>query len=108
MTCAKQDTIAVICNEGRLWVGSNWCAEPQEECPRGDMPSGEGYDLCKDICRQHSHAEVDVCEKAGKGARGGTLYLIGHTYCCDSCKETMTRYGIKKIVICKEGEGILI
>ena len=99
--CAKQTTIAVIENEGEFWVGSNWCANPQEECPRYDMKSGEGYELCKEICKQHAHAEVDACLNAGEKAKGGTLYLIGHTYCCDNCKRVMEEHGIQNIIICK-------
>ena len=97
--CAKQTTIAVIENQGRCWVGSNWCETPQTQCPRQDMPSGVGYELCKSVCQQPYHAEVDACRKAGKKAGGGTLYLIGHSYCCDTCKTVMTQYGIKSIVI---------
>ena len=97
--CAKQSVTAVIVNKGNFWVGSNWCENPQEICPRKDMPSGVGYELCKDICKQKYHAEVDVCMKAGENARGGTLYLMGHTYCCDDCKKVMSEHGIEKIVI---------
>ena len=99
--CAKQTTVAVIMNNGEFWVGSNWCVNPQKVCPRGDLPTGEGYEMCKDICGQSHHAEVDACMNAGDGARGGTLYLIGHTYCCDDCKRVMDSYGIEKVVICE-------
>ena len=99
MTCAKQTTIAIITNGTEFWVGSNWCANPQETCPRGDLPTGEGYELCKSICDQQSHAEVDACLNAGLRAEGGDLYLIGHTYCCDNCKEVMKQHGIKNIYI---------
>jgi len=82
-----------------LWVGSNWCENPQKECPRKNMKTGEGYELCKSICGQKSHAEVDACQKAGEGARGAALYLIGHYYCCDNCKRVMDSYGIARVVI---------
>ncbi len=100
--CVKQTTIAIIVNKGKFWVGSNWCESSQEECPRGNMKSGEGYHLCKEICKQGNHAEVDACIKAGKDAKGGTLYLIGHTYCCDNCKKVMKEYEIKKVIIVQE------
>ena len=99
MTCVKQTTIAIIKNGTEFWVGSNWCESPQKECPRKDFPTGEGYELCKSICKQKNHAEVDVCLKAGEGANGSDLYLIGHYYCCESCKQTMKEYGIKNIHI---------
>ena len=97
--CTKQEVMAIIENNGRFWIDSNWCYNPQKVCPRKDMKTGEGYELCKDICKQTNHAEVNACFKAGEGARGGTLYLIGHTYCCDDCKKVMDEYGIKKVVI---------
>ena len=73
-----------------------------EECPRKDLPTGVGYDLCKKVCKQKHHAEVDACLKAGKEAQGGTLFLIGHTYCCDACKKVMDEHGIKKAIICSD------
>lgn len=97
--CKKQEVIAIIENQGNYWVGPNFCLNAQEICPRKGMSSGVGYDLCKSVCQQLSHAEVDACSRAGGNARGGTLYLIGHTYCCDNCKDIMNQYGIKKVVI---------
>lgn len=97
--CKKQTTIAVIVNNGRYWTGSNWVNDEQAVCPREGMKSGEGYHLCKEICNQPSHAEVDACLQAGENARGGTLYLIGHTYCCDNCLRVMKEHGIKDYVI---------
>jgi len=99
MTCAKQLTMAVIVSGLNYYVGSNWCKTPQIECPRKDMPSGVGYKLCQTICHQPNHAEIDACINAGIMAKGATLYLIGHTYCCDNCKKIMKRYGIKNIII---------
>jgi deoxycytidylate deaminase len=93
--CAKQETIAVIITpENKVFVGTNWCENPQEVCPRKDLPTGVGYEMCKNICKQQAHAEVDACRKAGKEANGADLYLIGHYYCCDNCKEIMEQYGI--------------
>ena len=97
--CAKQTTIAIIVNDGKFWVGTNSCRSPQDECPRDGMPTGVGYDKCREVCRQYNHAEVNACHLAGKGARGGTLYLIGHTYCCDSCQSVMNGSGIKNVII---------
>jgi len=99
MTCAKQTTIAIITKGAKFWVGSNHCENPQVTCPRAGMKTGEGYDLCKTICLQQNHAEVDACLKAGDGAKGADLYLIGHTYCCDRCKAVMTLHGIRDIHI---------
>ena len=81
-------------------MGSNEIHADIGECPRKGMKTGEGYDLCKSVCNQRYHAEVDACHKAGPSkTKGATLYLIGHTYCCDYCKNVMNDYGIKNVII---------
>ena len=98
--CAKQTcTAIVICPNGEWYVGYNWCASPQQECPRKDLPTRVGYEMCKDICLQHSHAEVDACERAGDSAKGATMLVLGHYYCCESCLKAMEKAGIKKVFI---------
>lgn len=92
--CAKQTTIAIIINNGEVFIGSNWCEKPQKECPRKGMKTGEGYHLCSEICGQKFHAEVDACLNAKKKANGGKLYLYGHYYFCDNCIKTMKKYGL--------------
>ena len=102
MTCAKQKTTAIVVNGGNAWVGTNECDNPQEVCPKIGMKTGKGYLICKKVCGQKNHAEASACIKAGQGARGATLYLIGHYYACDSCKSIMDEYGIKEVKILKE------
>lgn len=97
--CKKQTVVAIIENEGRYWIGSNYCLKPQKKCPRAKYPSGEGYKACNLICEQPGHAEYMACMSAGYDADGGTLYLIGHDHCCDDCKRVMKDVGIKKVVI---------
>lgn len=97
--CAKQITIAIIENKGEYWIGTNWCGSPQKKCPRGDMPSGEGYDLCKSICHQTGHAEENAIKEAGKKSKGSVLYLIGHTRICDNCQKLIDQAGISKTII---------
>lgn len=99
--CAKQNVLAVIVNGNEIFTGSNGCLNPQNKCPRKNMKSGSGYELCKDICQQPNHAEISACILAGKYANGSTLYLFGHTYCCDNCKKVMDKCGIKEVVFMK-------
>jgi deoxycytidylate deaminase len=99
--CAKLTVIAIIENYGRYWIGTNFCRKPQKKCPRRSLTSGSGYNLCKTYCGQPYHAEEDACIQAGALAKGATLYLIGHIYCCDNCKKVVKEYGIKKVVIGK-------
>jgi len=100
--CAKLTVVAIIEKDGKFFVGSNYCYNPQKKCPRRSLTTGSGYLLCRKICMQRHHAEVDCCRKAGrKNTEGNTMYLIGHHYCCDKCKEVIKRYGIKKVIINK-------
>lgn len=82
-------------------MGTNEIHADIGECPR-DMQgfkTGKGYHLCKEVCLQKYHAEVDACMKAGKSAEGGTLYLMGHTYACDNCIQVMENHKIARFVI---------
>lgn len=100
--CKKQTTVAIIMKDGFLVsMGTNEIHADVLECPRLGMASGTGYELCASVCKQNHHAEVDACLKAGEAARGGTLYLIGHTYCCDNCKRVMDEHGIIDIKLCE-------
>ena len=99
LKCAKQTTIAIIENNGKYWIGTNWCKNPQEECPRKDLPTGVGYEKCNDICNQQYHAEEDACIEAGDNAKGGKLILFGHYYCCSNCKAIMDKNGITQTII---------
>lgn len=102
MTCAKQRVVATIVTpDGFTYVGENLCENPQTVCPRdaAGYKTGEGYELCKSICNQGSHAEVAAINLAGDACSGSTLYLTGHTYACDSCKSAAFGAGISSIVI---------
>ena len=100
--CAKQIVSATIVTEdGHVFYGQNDCENPQTVCPRdtAGCKSGEGYEMCKDICQQTGHAEINALTRAGDAANGATLFLQGHTYACDPCKEAAIAAGIKRIVI---------
>jgi len=98
--CKKQTTIAIIVKDGQfVAMGINEIHADIGECPRKGLKSGVGYELCKSECKQKHHAEVDACLKAGEKARGGTLILIGHSYCCNNCKKVMDEHGIVEVKI---------
>ena len=98
LSCAKQKVMAVLITpRGEHYVGTNWCARPQEVCPRklAEYRSGEGYKLCEEVCGQLHHAEIDACAKAGlEGAVGGVMLIFGHTYCCEKCIQVMRTAGV--------------
>lgn len=98
--CAKQTVKAtVITIDGAVFIGTNHCNRPQSVCPRADMASGVGYELCKSVCDQPAHAEVNALALAGEKAQGATLYLEGHTYACDNCQACANHTGITQIII---------
>jgi len=98
--CAKQVvTATIITPEGQRFVGTNWVERPQSKCPRADMPTGVGYELCASVCAQSGHAEIDALRLARGKTRGATLYLEGHTYACEPCKAACKAAGIHKIIV---------
>lgn len=101
MTCARRFIRAtVIASDGiRRFVGTNHVNSPQEHCPREGMPTGVGWELCKSVCDQPAHAEVNACRLAGIAAVGGRLYLEGHSYVCDDCRRIANEHGISEIII---------
>lgn len=102
MTCAKQVVKAkLVTSCGLEFIGTNHCDNPQETCPRdaAGYASGEGYHMCANICGQKYHAEEDAILKAQGLARGSIIYLSGHTYACNPCKELADKFGVLDIVI---------
>jgi deoxycytidylate deaminase len=99
VTCAKRQTRAtLIAPDGQRFIGTNYVNNPQAVCPRAGMATGVGYELCKSVCDQPNHAEVNACLAAGRSARGGTLYLEGHYYACEPCKRVCAEHGVAEIV----------
>ncbi len=98
--CAKQTVVAtIVAADGTRYSSSNYTMRPQAACPRAGMATGEGYELCKSVCEQPGHAETNAIRLAGPNARGGTLYLEGHTYACGPCALAAVEAGILGIKI---------
>ena len=98
--CAKQVvTATVVAVTGRRFIGINYVNNPQGACPRADMPTGVDYELCRSVCDQPAHAEINALKAAGAEAHGATLYLEGHTYACRTCQVAAYAAGVIDIVI---------
>ena len=97
--CAKQQVLAILKNKDKIYIGKNDCATPQKVCPRCGMESGVGYHLCKEVCRQECHAEIDACLKAGKDAKGALMVLYGINYCCSDCIVVMKQYEVWAVLL---------
>lgn len=106
MTCKKQTVVFLIFNiENKIVsIGTNYCKNPQLVCPREIMncKTGEGYELCKNICNQEYHAEIDSINNLNNIDIPSFGLLIGHTYCCDNCLQKLNIVGITNIIIIKE------
>lgn len=95
MTCAKKQVFAYLhARDGRVFVGTNDCRNPQPACPRAP---GEGYEKCRTICDQTGHAETNVLRAAGDAARDSTVLLVGHDHYCRACQGALFDAGVKWI-----------
>lgn len=99
--CAKQVVRATVKTaQGRYFVSSNYVEHaPNGGCPRSGMRTGEGYELCREVCGQRDHAEINALRLAGAKAKGGRLFIEGHTYACEPCRQAAVEAGIIEIVI---------
>ena len=98
--CVKQTvTATVMATNGDLYIATSHCMRPQVICPRAEMPTGEGYHLCRDICLQPAHAELNALAFAGMRAIGAKLIVEGHTYACNSCEVGARAAGVVTLVV---------
>jgi len=97
LPCRNRAVIAIlISQDGEMFFGSNGIAVQREKCPRIElnMKRGEGWQICRDECGQHNHAEIAAIESAGPKAAGGTLYLFGHDTICAKCLKILRQAGV--------------
>jgi hypothetical protein len=95
--------VAILVKDGKpISIGSNY----HTDCKREGMPTGEGYELCSG-CDFTNHAEA-IALYNGTGSlelnsiAEAKLYLYGHTYACDSCRDIAENYGVEIITTGKE------
>lgn len=90
--CAKVTVrCTLVAADGGRIVGTNYCRNPQQVCPRAP---GEGYEKCTSICDQAGHAEAVAVALAGTRARGTRAYLECHTYACMACQHALFGAGV--------------
>jgi len=95
--CAKLVVgCTLVAADGERIFGANWCANPQEVCPR---EPGEDYTKCTTICQQLGHAEEVALKEAGNKAKGARAILEGHTYACRDCQEALFSAGVVSLEI---------
>lgn len=90
--------IAVIIKDDQV---ISWGTNEHDDCKRIGYPTGEGYELCEG-CQPHNHAEQKAIRNADESVEGAYMFLMGHTYACDSCREVAKMAGIRDIVVVDE------
>jgi len=96
--CALRTVVAiVVAKGGDAFVGTNKCLRPRAKCPR--LVDDGGYEMCKEMCGQLGHAEIDALQKAGRKARGATLVLVGHNHLCKGCLDACKAAGVARVAV---------
>ena len=109
--CSWWQTGAVIVkDEELLGKGAN-TGQWQPFCPRYEQgcKTGEGYDLCKNICKQTGHAEITAIQDAitnKQNLRHADLYLFGHWWCCKNCWNAIIAQHIQCVYLLKNAHNI--
>lgn len=113
-------TATLVSTDGDTFQSTNFCRMPQTVCPReteGFGP-GEGYHLCKDVCGQRGHAEVNVIDFAlGHGihkVRNAKLYVdydlrvdngVDSARVCGACNTYADAAGVGEVILGKPPVG---
>ena len=105
--CAKQIVTCEIVNmdTGERVYGENYCLNAQEVCPRGDLPSGQGYHLCTTVCKQAGHAEemaLTAIPFHRRPLNRWVAYVYGHSYICSSCHSRLREAGVGRIIVMRD------
>lgn len=103
--CNKREVVATIVTPGgQRFVGRNDVEARQATCPRAGMATGEGYELCRDVCRQTGHAEVMAVRalqaETPLAPIGSVCYIEGHSYACDDCLRALAMAGVRAVRFC--------
>ena len=102
--CKRRTVMAVVVSENGVYFGYNYCDNEVDVCPRTvrGCATHEGYNLCREVCDQPAHAEVNAINAAGADAKGAELHVFGHDHACDACIKAANDAGIKKITLIEE------
>lgn len=79
---------------------TNSCKHEGVSCPRINLPSGEGYDLCR-----AKHAEIALIDKVNNMTKGldvwyvPVVWVYGHYYACEQCASALKSMGVEEVRI---------
>lgn len=73
-----------------------------------NMPTGEGYDLCKGCSPKYHSEAATVTDAKAKNAdiAGAALYLWGHWWCCKDCWDVMVASGVHQVYLLENSETL--
>lgn len=102
--CLKQPTAAIIVRNGEIIGRGVNAGKRVKICPRvvRGCLTGEGYELCRVVCRQKGHGEVMAIRDAqsrGNDLKGASIYLDGHWWVCESCWNEIIKAGISRVFL---------
>lgn len=99
--CAKKQTAAGTYVDNLLIFAVNYCEYQGDNCPRLNMPSGQGYELCK---ANHAEANLAAKIKASGKMSDGIAWVAGHYWACEPCASALKAVGVKEIRV-REAES---
>lgn len=97
--CQDKTIVAVLRSNGRVFFGINGISENMTYCPRNVMEMGvnQGYSMCRSICRQESHAEVDTIDTWLRNSTANDtaeISIYGTGKICDNCMALLQKFNV--------------
>lgn len=97
--CQDKTIVAVLRSNGRVFFGINGISETMTYCPRNVMEMGvnQGYSMCRNVCRQESHAEVDAIDtwlRNSKADDTAEISIYGTGKICDNCMALLQKFNV--------------
>ena len=92
--CAKKQIAAGTFVNGAWVRASNTCNYDGLVCPRLELPTSQGYDLCR-----AEHAESRLADELLEFGlvSDGIAWVLGHYYVCEPCAAKLKSVGVKEI-----------
>lgn len=104
--CKDRTVMAALeTSTGNVYFGFNFTQSQPVWCPRENMPRGHGYALCKSVCGQWVHAEIDAIQQYEQHEPHGTsgrLFVYGVNHICDGCMTEINKRPFLSVVLVKD------
>lgn len=103
VTCRDKTIVAVLTHKptGQKFYGTNGITRDVGYCPRNESNHcmNEGYDKCRNICRQEHHAEIAALSTAVRHVPNLSLHqcvieVYGTYQVCNNCQMVLAKHGV--------------